>query len=68
MNASVFWVVLLFLCALIEVLGRLRPARVSTLSRATSMVARRTSGRVLLILIWVFVVFHLFTRYTVPHG
>ncbi|MGD0852108.1 MAG: DUF6186 family protein [Acidimicrobiales bacterium] len=68
MNASTIWLLLLVACALIEVLGRLRPARVSTLSRATSMVARRTSGRVLLILLWVFVGFHLFTRYTVPHG
>jgi hypothetical protein len=68
MNASVIWLVLLVACVLIDVLGRLRPARISTLSRTTSMVARRTSGRVLLILLWVFVGFHLFARYTVPHG
>ena len=54
--------------ALIEVLGRLRPTRVSSLGRALSMMAQRTSGRAILILLWVFVGFHLFARYTVPHG
>jgi hypothetical protein len=67
-NASAIWLALLVACVLFEILGRLHPARVSTLSRATSMLARHTSGRVVLILLWVFVGLHLFARYTVPHG
>ena len=68
MIATVIWLLLLVACVLIDLIGRLHPARVSTLNRATSMVARWTSGRVLLFLLWVFVGFHLFARYTVPHG
>jgi hypothetical protein len=68
MNASAIWIALLVASVLIEVLGRLRPTRVSTLSRAASVMASRTSGRATLILLWIFVGFHLFARYTVPHG
>jgi hypothetical protein len=68
MNATAIWISLLVVAALIEVLGRLRPTSVSTLSQATSMMARRISGRIVLILFWVFVGFHLFARYTIPHG
>ena len=68
LNATAIWLALLVVGALIEVLGRLRPTRVSSLGRALSMMAQRTSGRAILILLWVFVGFHLFARYTVPHG
>jgi hypothetical protein len=68
MNATAIWLALLVVCAIIEILGRLRPSRVSILSRALSMLARRTSGRVVLILLWLFVGLHLFARYTIPHG
>jgi hypothetical protein len=68
MNATALWLALLAVCALIEVLGHLHPTRVATLSRAASLLAHRTSGRVILLLVWIFIGFHLFTRYTVPHG
>jgi hypothetical protein len=67
MYATVIWLALLIAGVLIEVLGRLRPTRVSTLNRATSMLATRISGRAILILLWVFIGFHLFARYTVPN-
>jgi hypothetical protein len=67
MNATTLWVVLLVAGVLTEALGRLRPHRVATLSRASSLVARRVSGRLLLIALWVFVGIHLFVRYTIPH-
>lgn len=67
MNASALWLALLVAAVLIEFVGRRRPHRVSTLSRATSMAAERIPGRVLLIAFWIFVGFHLFARYTVPH-
>ena len=68
MNATAIWLALLVACAVIETIGYLRPTRVSRFSRATSMLARRTSGRALLMLLWVFVGIHLFARYTLPHG
>jgi hypothetical protein len=66
MYGTALWIALLASGVVIEVLGRLRPDRVSTLGRTTSMLARRTSGRAILILFWIFVGFHLFARYTVP--
>jgi hypothetical protein len=62
------WFALLVAGALIEILGRLRPNRVSTFNRAAAMIERRMTGRAILILLWVFVGFHLFVRYTVPHS
>jgi hypothetical protein len=32
------------------------------------MIESRMTGRAILILLWVFVGFHLFVRYTVPHS
>jgi hypothetical protein len=66
MNATALWVAILVAGIAIEVLARMRPNRVATLSRATSVVARRLSGRVILIALWIFVGFHLFARYTIP--
>jgi hypothetical protein len=63
---KVIWCALLALCVLIEVAGRTRPARVSTLRRTGAMIATRVPGRVVLILLWVFVGVHLFSRYTIP--
>jgi hypothetical protein len=66
MYATIGWLVLLGAGLLIEVLGRLRPARISTLARLGAMLASRILGRVVLILIWIFVGVHLFARYTIP--
>ena len=68
MNASAIWIALLIAAVIVEVLGRRFPTRVSTLRRTLSMVARQIPGRAILMLLWVFVGFHLFARYTVPHG
>jgi hypothetical protein len=67
MNATALWLVVLIAGAFIELVGRLRPNSVATLRRAVSMGAEHTSVRVLLILFWLFVGFHLFARYTLPH-
>jgi hypothetical protein len=66
LNATVIWLALLVAGVLFEILGRLRPARVSTLNRAASLLTRRISGRLFLMSLWVFVGFHLFARYTIP--
>jgi hypothetical protein len=61
------WIALLIVAVLVEILGRLRPSRVATFNRATAIIESRVSGRVLLLLAWIFVGVHLFVRYTVPH-
>jgi len=66
-NVTAIWLAPLAAGLLIEVLGRLRPRRVATLDRAVAMIERRVAGRAVLILFWIFVGFHLFARYTVPH-
>jgi hypothetical protein len=66
MLGAFLWIALLVLCALIELSARVRPKRISTLSRTVSMLATRIPGRTLLVL-WVFVGFHLFARYTLPN-
>lgn len=68
MSVSGIWLALLVAGAIIEILGRLRPKRVSTLNRAVAIIERRVTGRAILILLWVFVGLHLFVRYTVPHS
>jgi hypothetical protein len=67
MVGTTIWIALLAAGVFIEVAGRLRPTHVSTLSRAVAMMEERVSGRVILIVLWIFVGIHLFARYTVPH-
>jgi hypothetical protein len=67
MVGTTLWLALLAAAVLIEVLGRRRPNRVSSLGRAAAIMERRITGRVVLIVVWVFIGFHLFARYTVPH-
>ena len=67
MLGAFLWIALLVLCALIELSARVRPKRISTLSRTVSMLATRIPGRTLLVLLWVFVGLHLFARYTLPN-
>jgi hypothetical protein len=67
MNATALWLGLLTMGVLIELVGRLRPSSVSSLRRAASLGAEHITGRVILIVFWLFVGLHLFTRYTLPH-
>jgi hypothetical protein len=48
-------------------IGRFRSARTSSLARLGALLATRIPGRVVLLLIWVFVGVHLFARYTLSH-
>jgi hypothetical protein len=66
MWATIGWLVLLGLSAAVEVASRLRAGPTATLARAGAMIATRVSGRVILMLLWVFVGLHLFARYTIP--
>jgi hypothetical protein len=62
------WLALIIVGVLIDIVGRLRPDGVATFDRAAAIIESRITGRVILILLWVFVGFHLFARYTVPHS
>lgn len=66
MYATVGWLVLLGASILVEVLARFRSTRIPTLVQLGATLASRVPGRVLLILLWIFVGFHLFARYTIP--
>lgn len=66
MWATIGWLVLLGLSAAVEVASRLRAGPTPTLARVGAVIATRFSGRVILILLWVFVGLHLFARYTIP--
>jgi len=63
---TIAWVTLLAIAFLFELLARLRPTRSATLGRFAATVASRLPGRLLLVLLWIFVGVHLFTRYTLP--
>jgi hypothetical protein len=67
MNATALWLVFLIAGVFIELVARLRPKSVASLRRAASMGADHTSGRLVLIVFWLFVGVHLFARYTLPH-
>ena len=67
MYATIGWLVLLGASILIEAYGRFRSARTSSLARLGALLATRIPGRVVLLLIWVFVGVHLFARYTLSH-
>jgi high-affinity nickel permease len=66
MWATIGWLVLLGLSVAIEAASRLRAGSTATLARLGAVIATRVSGRVVLILLWVFVGLHLFARYTIP--
>jgi hypothetical protein len=60
------WLVLLALSVVVELIARLGGGRTSTLGRVGAAIAKTLSGRVLLLLLWMFVGLHLFSRYTLP--
>lgn len=68
MNSAAIWLSTLLVALVIEGLARVRTSKIATLSRTSSLVARRITGRAVLLLLWVFVGVHLFARYTIPHG
>jgi hypothetical protein len=63
---TVLWLVLLGAGLSIEVLARFNPATFATLAQLGTKVGSRRVGRLLLVLLWVFVGVHLFARYTLP--
>jgi hypothetical protein len=64
MYATVGWIVLVGVTVLIEVLARFGLVRTPTLAQLGAILASRIPGRVILILLWIFVGLHLFARYT----
>jgi hypothetical protein len=68
MLVTAIWIALLVLAVLTDAVGRRRTPRVATLSQTLNFISRRVPGRVILILVWVFIGFHLFSRYTIPHS
>jgi hypothetical protein len=64
MYATIGWLALLGASILIEAYGRFRSSKTSSLARLGAVLATRIPGRVVLLLIWVFVGVHLFARYT----
>lgn len=66
MYATLGWLVLLGASVLIELLARFLSARTSTLAQLGATLASRVPGRVILIILWIFVGLHLFARSTIP--
>jgi hypothetical protein len=66
MYANIGWLALLGASFLIEVLARFRSTRTPTLAQLGAALATRVPGRVILLLLWLFVGLHLFARYTFP--
>ena len=66
MNGTVGWIVLLGVGVIVEALSRLHLTQTPSLARTGSLLAARWAPRFLLILFWIFVGLHLFTRYTIP--
>ncbi len=67
MIGAVLWFVLLGAGLALEVLARLDPKRFATLAQCGAYLASHRVGRVVLVLLWVFVGVHLFARYTIAH-
>lgn len=66
MAGTIAWIALFVLVVQIMFLSHRRESRTATLSKTASAVATKVSGRVILLLFWIFVGVHLFTRYTLP--
>jgi hypothetical protein len=66
MYGTAGWIAILVAGIALELASRLGAIKTPTLDRAGDLVATRVTGRVILILFWVFVGLHLFTRYTLP--
>jgi hypothetical protein len=66
MIGNILWCILLGACVLIEILARRFPSRIATLFQFGTTVASRLVGRILMVLVWLFIGVHLFARYTIP--
>jgi len=66
MFGTVSWIALLGAGLVLELASRLGAVRTPNLAQTGAFVATRVVGRVALLLFWVFVGVHLFTRYTLP--
>jgi hypothetical protein len=65
-NGTLVWLALLGLSILVELRARLGTGRTLTLGRVGAAIAASLGGRILLLLLWMFVGLHLFSRYTLP--
>ncbi|HLG67210.1 MAG TPA: DUF6186 family protein [Acidimicrobiales bacterium] len=66
MIVTAVWVALAAAAVLLDVLARSGRAPWPTLGRIGSSMAATRRHRVLLVLVWGYVGWHLFTRYTIP--
>jgi hypothetical protein len=66
MYGTVGWIIILVAGVVLELASRLGAIKTPALNRTGALVATRVAGRVFLMLFWVFVGLHLFTRYTLP--
>ncbi|MGD0054988.1 MAG: hypothetical protein ABSC34_06065 [Acidimicrobiales bacterium] len=66
MYGTVGWIVILVAGLAMELASRLGAVRTPNLTRTGALVATRIVGRIVLLLFWLFVGLHLFTRYTLP--
>ena len=67
MIATPIWITLLVLVLVTGVLARRRLPHVATLSQTLNFISRRVPGRVILVIVWIFIGVHLLSRYTIPH-
>jgi hypothetical protein len=66
MVGSIAWIALFLAVVQIMFFSHRRGTGTTALTKTGSAVATRASGRVILLLFWIFVGAHLFTRYTLP--
>jgi hypothetical protein len=60
------WIALFLAVVQIMFFSHRRDAGTAALTKTGSAVATRVLGRVILLLFWIFIGVHLFTRYTLP--
>jgi hypothetical protein len=63
---TVLWLVILGAGLAVDVVARRDPTKCATLTQIGAKVSSRGVGRLLLVVLWVFVGVHLFARYTLP--
>ncbi len=66
MLGTIGWIVIAVVVVGWELVGRFGHGRTPDLGELGALVAMRLSGRIILIVVWVFIGFHLFARYTRP--
>jgi multidrug resistance efflux pump len=66
MVGTIAWIALFVAIVQIMFFSHTQESRTATITKTGDAVATRVSGRVILLLFWIFVGVHLFTRYTLP--